>query len=86
MKEYTVKINGLDHTMMLDEDDANRYRKGGYLVETKKATSEKLGELAGDEDPQEGSEGDGDGTEGSGDAKKAAKPSNKAAKPSNKAG
>lgn len=25
MKEYTVAIGGVDHTLLLDEDDAKRY-------------------------------------------------------------
>jgi hypothetical protein len=35
MKEYTVPINGLDHTLLLDDEDAERR---GLKVEAKKAT------------------------------------------------
>lgn len=86
MKEYTVKINGLDHTLMLDEDDAKKYRKVGRLVEAKETASESLGDPGGGENPRKGSEGAGDTTEGPGDTKKAARPTRKSTRAANKAG
>lgn len=37
LKEYTVRLNGVDHTMLLDEADSERYRKAELLVEAKAA-------------------------------------------------
>jgi hypothetical protein len=43
MDEYTVTINGIDHTMLLDEEDAKRYGdkavKAAKQSQTKKATA-----------------------------------------------
>lgn len=36
-KEYTVDINGVKHTMLLDSEDAERY--GDRAVETKSRTT-----------------------------------------------
>lgn len=36
LKEYVVNIGGIDHTMLLDEDEAKR--RGASLVEAKART------------------------------------------------
>lgn len=36
--EYTVELNGVETTMLLDSEDADRYRKAGAIVEKKTST------------------------------------------------
>lgn len=42
MDEYTVTVNGIEHTMLLDDEDAKRYGDNAKKVEktaTKKAAA-----------------------------------------------
>lgn len=39
VKEYTVTINGVEHTMQLDDADAERYGEAAKAVSTKQATA-----------------------------------------------
>ena len=41
MKEYTVTINGVEHTMQLTAEDAERYGDAAKAVSTKQAAAPK---------------------------------------------
>ena len=41
MKEYTVTINGVEHTMQLDDANAKRYGDAAKAVSTKQAAAPK---------------------------------------------
>lgn len=85
MKRYTVTVNGIDHEMQLNDEDAKRYRAAKLLKEGKRL-SEGLGETDGDENPRKSSEAAEDPKEGRGDTKEAARPANKSTRAANKAG
>lgn len=40
MKQYTVQIRGLDHTVQLDDEDAKRLGDGAKPVDSKTATKQ----------------------------------------------
>lgn len=91
MKTYTVTINGIDHQMNLDKDDASRYKKAGLIREGEKATPKASETSEGASVPGEGSEPKEDPKEASGEPKEAEKVEKvekveaKQARPANKA-
>lgn len=40
LTEYKVDLNGIEHTMLLDQEDAERYKKAGLIGDDKRGKAE----------------------------------------------
>lgn len=61
LNEYVVEVNGIRHTMLLDQDDAERYKAAGVLKarrrpepkpEPEDEGDDSQGDDQGDDDPE----------------------------------
>ena len=78
MKEYIVEINGLEHTMLLEEEDQKR------RFPKAKATGNKEAEVIPEHPYQAAADADKKAAEAETEAKEADKPANKSGTAANK--
>ena len=83
MKEYTVDINGLEHTMLLEEEDQKRRFPKAKATGNKEAEAIPEHQAAADEDKQ-AAEAEATDDKSETESKEADKPANKSGSAANK--